>query len=189
MPILPRQRYGRALRLTALVLPLALTACGGDAGEADETATATPDYTTPAGDPAAAANARDACTLVTADEVSATTGISAEGRASANGGAQVCTWTDTSGRSAVVQLHPTAARHDEARGAFASLYGSQGEDVHGLGDRAYYIAGATSSIPTATIGVLQGQHALSVQVMGMGQAPDALRTQAVELARAVAGKL
>jgi hypothetical protein len=189
-------RFSAPRLVAVLALPV-LAACGG--GDAAEDAA--PDAPAAAADGAAApqaaspaapapGDAPDPCALMSPGEVQAAAGVeAAEGNATTSGGASVCTWTDASGRSAVVQVHPTADWYDRSKDAFELQYGGTAEDALGIGDDAYRITGTTGPLPTATVGVRRGTTSATVQVMAMDGAPPTLESQALELARLLAQKL
>lgn len=177
----------RPILLAALLIPLA--ACGTDDPRTEPGQPAADVPAAPASAEGAAAP-RDACELMSPGEVSAAAGIGeATGQSSTSGGAQVCTWTDANGRSAILQVYPTAARYEESRQAFQSLYGGQAEDVSGIGDRAFYIGGRTGPVPTASVSAVEGGTAISAQVMGMNEDAESLRSGALELAQRALQKL
>jgi len=138
-------RRSIAATVGALVLSLALSACGGDSSSDDETSdaqTSTPavsdaQASTPvasAAPPAAEAPLADPCTLATTEVVSATFSVTANGPEStedAVGGAE-CTWTwldPVQGPCAVIvaarPVSSFAFKNDDA------------EDISGVGDAAY----------------------------------------------------
>jgi hypothetical protein len=180
-PLRPRGRAALARTLLAAVL---LAGCGGtDAPRGDEPAATAAPPAPPA------AGAREVCGMLSVEEVSAATGVAGECQAATSGGAQVGTWTDASGKSAIVQVHQTAARYEESRQAFESLYGGTAEELPDVGDQAFVIGGRTGPMPTATVGALQGATPISVQVMAMGGDPATLREQAIALTRTVLARL
>jgi hypothetical protein len=189
-----RSPSARALRACLVTLTVWLGACGGDAAPRTDDASAADTLTgdRPAGPTATASPAArpDPCTLLTAQEVQAATGVAASaGQASTSGGALVCTWTDAAGKSALVQVHAGPHRFEESRQVFEQVYDAASEPVPGLGEQAFYIGGMTASFPTGTVSALQRGTAISTQVMGMGLDPATLRSQTVELARATLAKL
>jgi hypothetical protein len=117
--------------------------------------------------PAAATAERDVCGMISMEELKTAAGLDeATGQSSKSGGADVCTWTGASGKAVVVQVFPSAANYDTARAAFESLYQATAEEVTGIGEKAYYIAGNTGAMPTGTLVVAKGSTPISVQVMG-----------------------
>ena len=179
-------RRGRLLRVAALALPLLLPAC--TSGEtAANTAAATDVAAAPSTSPA---SALDPCALLSADEVSAAAGIgTSTGESYTSGGAPVCSWTDASGKGAIVQLHPTVASYEESRMALESLYRGSAEELSGVADKAFYIGGQTQSVAIATVSVLKGQRAASVQVMAIRGDAGALRSQVMALTQLLLPKL
>lgn len=136
-----------------------------------------------------ASQTRKPCDLMSPQEISAATGLADNtGEASVSGGAQVCTWTDSNGKAAVVQLHASAARYEQSRAAFESFYGGQAENVD-IGDKAFFISGKTGPLPTATVSAQMGSATISVQVMEMNGDAAALRGAAEELARQMLRRL
>jgi hypothetical protein len=172
-------------RAAALLLPLLLAACGGDADETAAGDAAAPPLAEAAAPPAApAAGPQDPCTLIDPGNVSAATGLGpVTGQPSTSGGAAVCTWTDAEGKSAIAQVFPSADGYQQSRQAFESLYGATAEELEGIADQAYYIGGTTGPVPTATVGALKGQTAASFQVMAMNADTTDLRSAALELAQ------
>jgi hypothetical protein len=166
-----------------------LLAAWGDTADRPAVDDAASQADAPANRPTMAAAPRDACALASVDEVRTATGIDGSGASSTSGGAEVCTWSDATGRTAIVQLYPTVDRYESSRQAFQSLYGGTAENLTGIGEEAFYIGGATSSIPTATVSARRGGSAVSVQVMGMNQQPAELREQALALTRTVLSRL
>lgn len=163
---------------------LLLGACGKGSDAA-----ATPDSARAA--QAAAASAapvppRNVCGLITAQELQAAASLQGQGQPSRSGSADVCTWM-AGDAAAIVQVHGSAVEFDTARTAFQELYGVQAQDVAGIGDRAFYIEGRTSSIPTGTLTLQRGPTPMTVQILG---GPDSSRRQRVEaLAKLALGKL
>lgn len=187
MPPPPRARTLSALALPLLLL-LPACASGDTAADATVDSTAAADVAAAPSTPSAAL--RDACTVLSAEEVSAAAGLGAStGQPSESGGAQVCTWMDANGKAAIVQLYATAARYEESRTAFESLYGGTAEALAGVADQAFYIGGRTGSIPTATVSVRKGRTAASVQVMAMSGDATGLRSQVMELTQQLVAKL
>ena len=124
------------------------------------------------------------------EEITAATDVgSTTGQPSSSGGAQVCTWTDGGGKSAVVQLYPDPSRFAASREAFPMLYGAEVEDVPGIGDRAFYIAGTTDALPTATVSAQKGDFVTIVQVMEANGDAAALQSAALELTQRFLQKL
>jgi hypothetical protein len=184
------------VRAAAFLLFLLLPACsrGDEGAEVNRATDATTTQPVPAAGAAASAGPlariQDPCTLMSSEEVGAAAGMrSSTGQRSTSGGAQVCTWTDADGKSAVVQIYPSAERYDQSRTAFESLYGGAAEEVQGVAEQAFYIGGRTGGIPTATVSARKGPTALSVQVMEMNGEPETLRGQALELMQRMAQKL
>jgi hypothetical protein len=121
--------------------------------------------------------------------VHAATNISADGQPSTSGGAAVRTWSDASGRAAVIQVHPTASRYRDSRIAFESMFPPPAENLPGLGDEAYFVSGTTGAVATATVGARRGDTPVNVQVMGAGESAAALREQAIALTRTTLDQL
>lgn len=191
-------RPARSLCLALAATPLLLAGCGGNDAEPAADADVTPDtlaMATPA--PGAAPSAAappaaqpDPCALLSPQEVQAATGVEAgTGQPSTSGGARVCTWTDASGKSALVQIHAGPHRYEESRQVFQQVYGAPAEPVVDLGEQAFYIGGMTASFPTGTVSALQRGTAISAQVMGAGLDAATLRSQTTDLARATLAKL
>ncbi|MCU0610436.1 MAG: DUF3558 family protein [Candidatus Eisenbacteria bacterium] len=178
----------RSLLSLVLLGPFFLMSCGGErpATDAQPAPQSSADRPAPAAVSAAPTNP---CTLISPEEAQAATGIAAEGSSSTSGGAAVCSWIDATGKSAVVQIFPTASGYEVSRRAFESFYDATAEIVSGLGDEACYITGKTASVPTATFCVRKGSAAASVQVMTMGQDAAALKDQALALTRTLVAKL
>lgn len=170
------------------VLTLALVAC-----KAEEPASSPPAATKAAADaPAASAPAPTriaACESLSADDVKGLLGSAVEGATSSSGGADVCTWTGPTGKTAIIQIYATARSFEQSREAFERMYAGQAEDISGIGDKAFYIHGKTASFPTATLSVVKGAQAASVQVMEPKGDPAKLKTEAVALTKVVVGKL
>lgn len=197
-----QRSYDRPRRLAATLLLLpaltVLAACspddsGADAGARSATSTSAPQAaTTESAQPLArapAAGPANPCTLMSTQEISAVAGLGANtGEPSTSGGAQVCTWADSNGKSAVVQVHASANRYAQSREAFESFYGGRVESVD-IGEQGFYIGGRTGPLPTATVGARAGGAVISAQVMELGGDAAALRGQAMELARKLLQKL
>ena len=179
----------------ALVAAVALLLVSGCAGEQASPAPADQAVTTtastnepPAAVPVAPAASRDVCAMISADELKTATGIEGNAAPSKSGGADVCTWTSARGKSAIVQVYPTSSAYENSRSAFEGLYNAKSEDLTGIGDKAFFIAGKTGPFDTATISATKGTGVVSVQVMGMGDSA-AFRNEATELTKVVLGKL
>ena len=188
MPLSPTLRA----RACAITIPLLLiVACSGKEPAPQAQAIPRPSAEQTQATPAAPVvpSAPDPCAMISAAELQAATSIAAESHSSMSGGARVCTWTDANGKSAIVQLYPTASGYEESRRAFESFYKATAETVAGLGDEACYIAGKTASMPTATFCVLKGSSSASVQVMSITEDLTALKPQALALAQKLAAKL
>lgn len=177
------------VRMIAFALPLMLVACAEAETETDTVsdsaaAAAAP---APAAAPAAPAS-RDVCAMISAEELKATTTIEGSGTPSTSGGADVCTWYGSNGVNAIVQLFPSVSSYDDSREAFEDLYEKKAEDIGGLGDAAFFLAGKTGPMETATVSVRQGARAISTQILGTNSPADQ-RKQAIDLAKLVLGKL
>lgn len=170
------------LAAACLVTSLSLACSSGGDAPQGEAASAT----TTAAPTTATAQAGDPCLLLSADAVGAIAGLTgAKGVASKSGGADVCTWSDASGTSAVVQIFPASRTYDEIRDVFQSFYESDVEAIADLGDQAFHVGGRTASMPTATVGARKGSTLVSTQLMALGGDDATLRGQALDLARAV----
>jgi hypothetical protein len=173
------ERRVHALPLISSLLVLAGCGTGEQAAPAIEQAAGT------VSEQVVPARLRDACAVVSLDEIREATGIEAtSGMASTSGAAKVCTWTGADGTTAVVQLFQAPGSFEGARAAFEGLYETQVESVD-LGDGAFFIEGVTGQIPTATVAVQKGTETVTVQVMGMGQEAPLLREAAEGLTRTV----
>ena len=176
-----------ARRAAAFLAALVLAGCAGD----DTADTAATDVDARAEAPAAAAApagpTRDACTLVTREEVSAATGVDAEGESSSSGSATVCTWQDAQGRSAILQVYGNPNEYERSRATFEDFYDAAADDVSGVGERAFYIAGKQAVFSVGTLSAAEGGTAITVQVMS--PTSEDLREPASALARTVLEKL
>lgn len=132
--------------------------------------------------------ARNACAMVSAEELKTATGIDGEGSTSSSGGADVCTWFGSTGKAAIVQLYPYASSYDGSRKAFEDLYKVKAEELSSVGDKAFSIWAPTGSMPTTSLSAVKGSAAISVQIMGNSDAA-ASKKEAVALANLVLGKL
>jgi hypothetical protein len=181
---------GRSALIAAVAVVLAVGCAreqATDAGNADATSTAA-STTTPAAPPPAAAAKRDVCTMLSAEEVKTATGIEGKATPSTSGGADVCTWMSNAGKSAIVQLYPYASSYENSREAFEGLYKTKSEELSGLGDKAFFVGGKTGPFESATISAMKGSNAISVQVLGMGDAAT-LKNEATALTQVVLGKM
>lgn len=177
----------KAYTLTAsLLLAFILGGCGDDDAAAGATSGAGASAAAAAGAPGAAVTPRDVCAMITAPELQAAAALQAQGQPSRSGSADVCTWL-AGDVAAIVQVHGSAVEFDTARTAFQELYGSTAQDVAGIGDRAFYIEGRTSNIPTGTLTAQRAATPVTVQILG---GPDSTRRSRVEaLARLAIAKL
>ena len=149
-------------------------------------ATATTASTTPA--PAAPAG-RDVCAMLSADELKTAAGVVGEAKSSKSGGADVCTWMGSDGKSVIVQVYPYASSYESARSAFEGLYDTKATSLSGVGDKAFNMNGKTGPFQTATLVTQKGTTPVSVQVMGMS-GNDASRTKdATAVAQVILSKL
>ena len=168
-----------------VALLLVLAACAESAQEETETSADTP---APAAAPQAAAPAssRNACEVLTAEELKEKAGIEGAGQPSVSGGADVCSWYSPSG-NLVLQLFPYASSYDNARTAFEDLFETKASPLSGVGDKAYYLTGKLSNMDTGTLVAAKGDKSISVQML----AGDAARhkTQLSELANLVLSKI
>lgn len=133
----------------------------------------------------APAPSRDACKSVSLEKLKALTGVDGEGTPSKSGGADVCTWTSASAKSAILQIYPSTSFYDRSREAFEGLQKQKAEDLSGLGDRAFYVGGKVSVMETATVSAQKGNTVISVQVMEMQGAGAALKAEATALTKEV----
>jgi hypothetical protein len=143
---------------------------------------------TPAAAPAAAP--RDVCATLTVDELNKGAGLKdATGQSSKSGDADVCTWTDDTGKSVIVQVFSSASSYDQSRTAFESLYGGTAEDIAAIGEKAFFISGTTSGMPTGTLVVAKGSTPVSVQVMGGSGDATTRKGEATAIAHVVLTKV
>ena len=170
-----------------LVILLLLTAaCGGR----ETTTEAPPPVTTETTATNTAATNQSVCNLLTMDDLKTAAGIEgAVGESSTSGGAQVCTWTGTNGKVAIVQLFSSTSDYDAARSSFQSMYGTTAQDLSGVGEKAYYLDAPTGRMPTGTLVAQAKAKAISVQIMGGSSAPELRRGEATAVAHLVLGKL
>ena len=172
--------------ICCVALLLVLTGCAESADEESEASAAT--ATTPAAAPQAAtpANSRNACEVLTPEELKEAAGIEGSGTPSVSGGADVCSWFSPSG-NLVLQLFPSASSYDNARSAFEDLFETKASPLPGVGDKAYYLTGKLSNMDTGTLVAAKGNKSISVQML----AGDASRhkTQLSDLANLVLGKI
>ena len=178
-----RETQGHAPSL--LLSLLVLAACTSQ----DQPPRAAEESATPAQAEVASAQVQDICAVASADELREATGIeAASGAASTSGAARVCTWAGADGTSAVVQLFQAPGSFEGARAAFEGLYKTAGESVD-LGGDAFFIAGVTGQIPTATVAARKGAGTVTVQIMSVGLKAPQLREATERLTRAVLGNL
>lgn len=178
----------RLLLALAIALPLLVSCQRSERVREDSPATITaPGTGTVAMN--APAPSRDVCAMLSGDDVKSATGIEATGTPSTSGGADVCTWMAADGKAAVIQVYPTQERYDESRQAFESLYGTNAEDIAGIGERAFYVGGKTGVTETATVGAIKGSRPVTVQVLDVGGDPAALRRDATNLAHVLMSKM
>lgn len=167
-----------------VALVLAITACAESAEEeAQPSASA---ENTPAPQAAAPATSRNACEVITAEELKEKAGIEGAGQPSVSGGADVCSWYSPNG-NLVLQLFPYASSYDNARTAFEDLFETKASPLSGVGDKAYYLTGKLSNMDTGTLVAAKGDKSISVQML----AGDAARhkTQLTDLANLVLSKI
>lgn len=132
--------------------------------------------TTTAKAPAPAPEARDVCTLLTVDELNTAAGLKdAVGQSSKSGGADVCTWTDGTGKSVIVQVFPSTSSYDQARTSAA-------EEVTAVGDKAFFT-------PPGTLVVAKGTTTVSVQVTGGSGDPAIRKGEATAIAHVILPKV
>ena len=169
-------------RMTFLLLTLlAVAACQSETST-ETTGGGTRTSTAPA--------TRDVCGMATMDELQTAAGlVSATGMSSTSGGADVCTWTGENGKIVVAQVFPSASSYDQSRTAFESQYGGTAEDVTGVGEKGFFIAGDTGRVPTGTLVVQKGSTPVSIQVMGGTSDAATRRNEATAIAHVILGKL
>lgn len=144
-----------SFRRSAVVLALVIAAC-----QSETTSDTNPPRAT------LSTTERNVCDMLTVDDLKTAAGLdTATGQSSKSGGADVCTWTGTSGKTVIVQVFPFASSYDEARPTLESLYATTAEDVTGIGEKAYFVSGSTGALPTGTLVVAHGSNPISVQVM------------------------
>ena len=172
-------------RSLLVILLLLTAACGGET--ATDTTTPTRTETTAT---ETAALPQTVCNMLTMDELKTAAGIEGGvGESSTSGGAEVCTWTGTNGKVAIVQLFGSTSDYDSARSTFQNLYGAQAQDMSGVGEKAYYIDAPTGRMPTGTLVAQSKAKAISVQIMGGSGSPDTRRGEATAVAHLILGKL
>ena len=185
--------FGFEARRSVVLIATALFLSAGCSEQANDSESAVPAGTTatatstPSPAPVAVAS-RDACAVISAEELKTATGIDAEGKSSKSGGADVCTWMGADGKSAIVQLYSHQSDYEDSREAFEGLYDTKSEPLAGVGDNAFYISGTTGPFNTATISAMKGSQAVSVQIMGMGDMAE-LKENATALSRLLLEKL
>lgn len=132
----------------------------------------------------------DVCSMATMDELQTAAGlVSATGMSSTSGGADVCTWTGENGKIVVAQVFPSASSYDQSRQAFESQYGGTAEDVTGVGEKGFFIAGNTGAIATGTLVAQKGSTPVSIQVMGGTSDAATRKNEAIAIAHVILGKL
>jgi len=140
--------------------------------------------------PKAVTAGRDVCALVTNADVKAATQLDVtEAKVSKSGNADVCTYSSAKGTTAIVQIYGVAGAYDESRRQFETLYKGKSEDVPGVGDKAFFIAGTTMGIGTVTLSAQKGSTPVSVQILGMGIDAAKGKPSVVALAKATLAKL
>lgn len=139
--------------------------------------------------PAPITAGRDVCKLVSPAEVKTAAGVDGEGKPTKSGNADVCTYTGKDGKSAIIQVYGVAGAYDESRRQFETLYKGKAEDVPGVGDKAFFIAGTTMGIGTATLSAQKGATPISVQLIGMGVDAAKGKPALVALAKTTLSKL
>ena len=179
------------LRISLAVSLLALAACKSETTTTTNTPASSEPTTTAASTPPPAAPAsRDVCAMLSADELKTAAGIEgAEGKKSTSGGADVCSWFGSDGKALVVQVYPYASSYNGARDAFEGLYNTKGQDLSGVGDKAFFMNGKTGPIATTTLVAQKGQTPVSVQVMGGSGNDEGRKEEAMNVAQALLGKL
>lgn len=166
----------------SLLLVAVLLAVGCQSETAEAPVVAGGETTTPA--------STDVCGMMTMDELNTAAGLtSATGMSSTSGGAEVCTWTGENGKIVVAQIFPTAASYDQVRQTFESQYGGTAEPVTAVGDKAFFIAGNTGTVPTGTLVAQKGSTPVSIQVMGGTGDPATRKAEATAVAHVILGKL
>ncbi|HUP49563.1 MAG TPA: hypothetical protein VNA04_12320 [Thermoanaerobaculia bacterium] len=75
-------------------------------------------------------------------------------------------WTGEDGKVVIARVFPSAANYEVARQAFQAQYGGTPEEVDNVGEKAFYISGATGPLQTGTLVAQNGSTPVSVQVMG-----------------------
>lgn len=172
------------LRCVLALLLLLTVACQ------QETATETDTVNTATQSTATTAPQQKVCDMLTMDELKTAAGVEGGvGESSTSGGADVCTWTGTNGKVVIVQRFPGASSYDQARSSFEGLYAAKAQEVTGVGEKAYYIDGATGRMPTGTLVAQKGSMPISVQVMGGTGTPETRRGEATAVAHLILGKL
>ena len=179
--------HSRSILMLSVFIALAMGCAKEEAmtpAPSEPTAAAT---SAPAAAPAAS---RDVCAMLSAEELQSVAGIEGStGSPSTSGGADVCSWVGSTGRSVIVQVFPSASSYESARDRVQGFYEATAEEVAGVGDKAFFIPGKTGFMDTATLVTQKGQTPVSVQVMGMDVDMATMKNEASAVAQAVLGKL
>jgi hypothetical protein len=183
-----RVRSEDSLRRFITLAVIALSVACTKTETTTRTETPTPSTeTTASSAPAPAPATRNVCELLTAEELKTATGIEGTGSPSKSGDADVCSWFGGGG-AAILQVYGSASSYESSRSAFEGLYEGKTAELPGVGDKAFFIEGETSRMPTTTISAAKGSNAISVQIMG-GTDAAARKTAATELAKVALTKL
>lgn len=185
-----------SIRLAAVLLAcsLPLSACKKEKAPA-ATSSPAPATEVPAANPegVSPATARrvgvDACTLLMADEVIAAIGNQVQVEPSWIEGAQLCAWRAPSGAKVVVQLHDSASDFDASRLRLERSHRGKAENVPEFGEQAFFLGDRTEGFSTATVSAVQKDRFVTVRLIGTDVEPDSLKPRALELTRAVLGRI
>lgn len=186
-----------SIRLAAvlLVCSLPLSACKKEKAPA-ATSSPAPATEAPAANPegASPATARrvgvDACTLLMADEVIAAIGNQVQVEPSWIQGAQLCAWRAPSGTKVVVQLHDSASDFDDSKRRLERFHSEKAEDLAELGGQAFFLGDRTEGYATATVSAVRKDRFVTVRLIGEEEVtPESLKPRAIELTRAVLGRI
>ena len=184
------------LVVVTVVSAFTLSACkeetaGTGSAPSQESEAGAPTGSTPAAtEPAAAAvEVTDACSLLTAEEITSAVGEAVEGKPSTSGGVIACSWLRPGHRSLTVQFHKSARRFDDSVQALRDFYKVDPEPVSGVGERAFYVAGGSGRTGSAIVVALKNGRFVNVELLTPPETLEAAKPDAVAVGRAVIDRI